>query len=399
VPTSDDLDAAGVERPVVLSHFSLHQSVVNGAALAALEIGRTTPDPAGGEIVRGADGEPSGLLVERAWSEAHARSLRSYADPDRWAEHIEVRARELLRDGITAVHDAACDPDAEAVYASMRARDSLPLSVLVMPHPSGILRNDLGARLAGPPTGEGDERVRVGPAKLFADGGVAIALDASVHGHPVQFGILMDDLERCALEAAARGFRVAVHAIGNAGVEATIEAFAAVRAATRGERDQRFRLEHAGVSGPDQWRRLADLDAIAVVQPGFVEHVGIQSQGARFDDHHWLAFAGLADAGVRLAGSSDDPCAPASPVWGALLGASRTTSTGVAFEPDQAVSFDDWLHAYTVGAAHAGGQEDERGRLAVGLRADFVVLDVDGEAPRVAETWVGGRRVHQAAPG
>ena len=392
-PTRADLDAAGVERPVVLTHYSLHQCVVSSTALAELGIGRSSPDPPGGEIARGHDGEPTGLLVERAWSDAHERSLVAYAHPDRWAEHIAVRARALVRDGITAVHDAACAPEAEVVYAAMARAGTLPVSVLALPHPSAILRNDLGARLDGPPTGEGNELLRVGPAKLFADGGVAIALDTSVGGHPVRYGLLMDDLESFALAAATRGYRIAVHAIGNVGVEATLGAFAAVRRRL-GDDDHRFRLEHAGVTSADQWRSLASLGTVAVVQPGFVEHVGIQSGGVRFDDHHWLAFAGLAQAGVTLAGSSDDPCAPAAPLWGAALGASRTTSTGIRFEPDQAVPFDDWLEAYTAGAAYAGGQEQERGRLAPGLRADLVVLDLASEPAEVVETWIGGRRVH-----
>jgi predicted amidohydrolase YtcJ len=393
VPSRADLDAAGVERPVVVGHSTLHQCVVSSAALVDLAIGRTTPDPAGGEIGRGPDGEPSGLLVERAWSEAHARSLAAYADRDRWGEHVAARARVLLRDGITAVHDAACAPEAEALYRSMARDRALPISVLALPHPSAILRNDLGARLDGPVTGEGDEWMRVGPVKLFADGGVAIALDASIEGHAIRFGLLMDDLEAGAIAAASRGYRIAVHAIGNVGVAAAIGAFSEVLRRV-GDGDHRFRLEHAGVTSPAQWRRLAELGAVAVVQPGFVEHVGIQSQGVRFDDHHWLAFAGLAEAGVTLAGSSDDPCAPVAPLWGATLGASRTTSTGIRFEPDQAVGFDEWLAAYTVGAARAGGQEDERGRIAPGLRADLVVLDLGSTRPEVVETWVDGRRAH-----
>ena len=392
-PTRADLDAADIGRPAVVAHYSLHQCVASSAALAELGVGRTTPDPEGGEIARGSDGEPTGLLIERAWSEAHARSLAAYSDPDRWSEHIAARARVLLRDGITAVHDAACAPDAEACYRAMARERALPISVLALPHPSGILRNDLGARLDGPVTGDGDEWMRVGPAKLFADGGVAIALDVSIAGNPVRFGLLMNDLEACAVDAAARGFRLAVHAIGNLGVEATLDAFSEVRRRV-GDGDHRFRLEHAGVTHARQWQRLAQLGGVAVVQPGFVEHVGIQSQGVRFDEHHWLAFAGLADAGVPLAGSSDDPCAPAAPLWGAALGASRRTSTGIRFEPEQAVGLDAWLEAYTVGAAQAGGQDDERGRIAPGLRADLVVLDLDGERPEVIETWVDGRRVH-----
>src|SRR5262245_47824406 len=81
--TRHDLDVAGVDRPVIVADYTLHQCVVSSAGLDALGIGRTTPDPAGGEIRRGADGEATGLLLERAWSAAHAASLRDYADPDR----------------------------------------------------------------------------------------------------------------------------------------------------------------------------------------------------------------------------------------------------------------------------------------------------------------------------
>lgn len=394
-PTRGDLDAAAVDRPVVVTHYSLHQAVVCSRALDALGIGRATPDPEGGTIARDARGEPTGLLLERAWSEAHARSMAAYADPDRWAEHIAADARRRWAEGVTAVHDAACSPAAEAVYSRMAAAGTLPVSVLAMPHPAALLRSDLGARLDGPPTGEGDERLRVGPAKLFADGGVAVALDTSIGGAPVRFGTTMDDLGDAARRAAARGFAVAVHAIGNVGVERALDAFADLE--RRGLAGAgRPRLEHAGVTSPDQWRRLAELGVVAVVQPGFVEHVGIQSGGARFDHHHWLAFAGLAGAGVTLAGSSDEPCAPRAPLWGARLGATRTTSTGVVLEGDQAVGVDDWLHAYTVGAALAGGQEHERGRIAPGLVADLVVLDLDEPAPSVLQTWRGGELVHTA---
>ena len=397
-PTRSDLDAAGVDRPVVVTHYSLHQCVVSSSALDALGIGRATPDPPGGEILRDPSGEPSGLLLERAWSEAHARSMAAYGDPDRWSEHVAARARELWRDGITAIHDAACSPEAEDVYAGLAAQGALPVSVVAMPHPAAILQNEHSARLDGPPTGEGDETLRIGAMKLFADGGIAIALDTTIGGRPLRFGILMDDLERCALAAVERGFRIAIHAIGNVGVEHALGAFDAARARL-GDRDHRFRLEHAGVTRSAQWRRLAELDAIAVVQPGFVEHVGRQSEGVRFDDDHWLAFAGLADVGVTLAGSSDEPCAPAAPLWCVALGASRTTSTGIRFEPEQSVALDAWLEAYTVGAALAGGQEHERGRIVPGLVADLVVLDRSGPIPQVSETWRAGERVYAAPRG
>ena len=393
--TRHDLDAVGVDRPIIVADYTLHQCVVSSAALDVLGIGRDTPDPPGGEIARGAAGDPTGLLIERAWSDAHARSMRDYADPDRWPLHIASRARELIADGITCVHDAACSEAAEATYRAMARDRTLPIGVLGLPHPAELLMNDPGSRLDGAPTGEGDERFRVGPAKLFADGGVAIALDTPVDGHRVQMGMLFDDLGEHAHRAVERGFRIAIHAMGNRGVQAMIDVCTDI-GRRRPDDDHRFRVEHAGVTGASQWRRLAELDAVAVVQPGFVEHVGTSAAGMRFDDHHWLAFAGLAEAGVTLAGSSDDPCAPPPPLWGAAHGLSRRTTGGIDFEPEQSVPFEDWLAAYTRGAAFAGGQEQERGSLTPGTRADLVVLDRADAGAVVEATWIGGECVFRA---
>ena len=161
------LDEMGFERPVIVVHYSLHQCVVSSSGLDELGIGQTTPDPAGGSIERDAKGRATGLLVERAWSQAHARSLADYKEPDRWAELVARRARTLLSDGITCVHDAACPPAAEELYFAMARSselgelDQLPISVLTLPHPEALLMPLSAERLDGPTTGEGDERVRI----------------------------------------------------------------------------------------------------------------------------------------------------------------------------------------------------------------------------------------------
>jgi hypothetical protein len=149
-PDREDLDAAGVDRPVIVAHSTLHKCVVSSAGLDRLGIGRATPDPPGGEIGRDAKGTPTGVLLERAWSAAHAESLAAYADPDRWAEHIVARARSLIAEGVTCVHDAACAPAAESVYRTMAARGTLPIGVVAMPHSAALLENDAGSRLEGP---------------------------------------------------------------------------------------------------------------------------------------------------------------------------------------------------------------------------------------------------------
>jgi len=392
------LDALGVDRPVIVVHYTLHQCVVNSQGLDELGIGRTTPDPPGGMIARQPDGQPSGLLIERAWSAAHARSIRAYHDPARWADLFAVRARQLIRDGVTGVHDAACAPAAEAVYGAMRSAGTLPISVLMMPHAEALLVNAHSDRLEGPVTGEGGELLRVGPVKLFADGGIAPAMDVSIAGHRSAFGIDFADLATHMEVAMARGFRVAVHALGNVGVR---NALAAFRQAARGWRDvdYRFRIEHATLLSRGQVGEIKALGAVAVVQPGFVQHIGQAVENVPFDEETWLPFGDLARAGVPLAASSDDPCASHEPLRVSAHGATRRTGSGGLLGPEQALGYEEWLRAYTAGAAYAGGQEHERGTLTPGKRADLVVLHgaLDPERPpRVAQTWVGGVCVHDA---
>jgi predicted amidohydrolase YtcJ len=398
LPERRDLDALGFDRPVIVVHYSLHQCVVSSQGLDELGIGRTTPDPPGGTIVRGAYGQPTGMLIERAWSEAHARSVAAYSDPGRWGELIAARARVLTSDGITCVHDAACSAPAESVYRALAATGQLPISVLLMPHSEAILAPPPAERLDGPVTGEGDERLRVGPMKLFADGGIAPAMDVAIAGQRMTMGVQFGDLADNLVRAVSCGFRVAVHAMGNAGLAAALEAF--TRAARlRPAQDHRFRVEHGTLASPAQLREMAALGAIGVVQPGFVHDMGRLVEHVAFDDEIWLPFGDMARAGVMLAASSDDPCAFHAPLRTAAHGATRRTGSGGILRADQALGYEDWLRAYTTGAAYAGGQEYERGTLTPGKRADLVVLDGDLDPehpPRVVQTWIGGELAYAA---
>jgi len=396
VPHRRDLDAVGLDRPVLVAHYSLHQAVTDSRGLEELGIGPSAPDPVGGAYGRDGDGTLNGLLMERAWSEAHRRSLAPYDDPDRLADHIRDAAHLLLADGITAVHDAACTPTAEGAYRSLAARGELPVSVLVLPHPEALFAPVDPVRLQGPPTGEGDEVLRVGPVKLFADGGIAPAIDVHLGGRRMAIGQLFGELDAQVQAATERGFRVAVHAIGNAGLDAALDAFEVVAQRHPGH-DHRFRVEHACLASVAQLRRLAGLGGVAVVQPGFLDHLGRQVEGVEFDDARWLPFGDMDRVGVALAASSDCPCTFHAPLRTSAHGVTRRTGTGAVLDAGQALSFEEWLRAYSAGAAHAGDQEAERGTIAEGLRADFVVLDGALDAdhpPTVAQTWVSGRLVH-----
>lgn len=393
-PTRADLDELGIDRPVIVVHYSYHQCVVSSAGLHALGISEKTPDPPGGVLGRSPSGALNGLLVERAFSQAHARSMAPYREPDRWGELIVAAARRLLAEGITAVHDAACPPAAEAVYRQLAGDGRLPLSVLTLPHTEAMLGPLDAGRLDGPPSGEGDEWLRVGPIKLFADGGVLPAIEGSLRGQELSLGLVFPGLADQTARVVERGFDVAVHAIGNRGLEATLDAYEAASRRDRGG-DRRYRVEHATLLGPKQARRMQELGAVGVVQPGFVHHMGGAVEGFELDDATWMPFADLVHAGVAMAASSDSPCAFSQPMLTSARGVTRCTSNGTPIGPEQSVPYETWLHAYTAGAAYAGRQENERGRLAAGLRADLVLLDGALDAdhpPRVAETWVAGTR-------
>jgi hypothetical protein len=394
-PTRDDLDALGLDRPVIAVHYSYHQCVVSSAGLDALGLSDASPDPPGGSLGRADSGALNGVLYERAFSEAHERSMAPYRDPDRWADLIVEAARGLLRDGVVSVHDAACPPSAEAVYRTLAREKRLPISMVLMPHGEALLGPLDAPRLDGPPTGDGDERLRVGPVKLFADGGVLPAIGGHINGHPISLGLVFDDLEAEVRSVVEHGFGIAVHALGNRGAETTLDAFAAATR-IRPDDDVLFRIEHATLLSREQTRRMAELNTIAVVQPGFLHHMGGAVDGFQLDESNWMPFGDLAQSGVVMAGSSDAPCAFHEPLLTSARGVTRLTSKGTVLDAAQSLPYDDWLRAYTVDAARAGGQENDRGRLTPGLQADLVVLEGDLDPlhpPAVSETWVAGERV------
>ncbi|WP_245837413.1 MULTISPECIES: amidohydrolase [Methanobacterium] len=401
--TKEDIDNLNLDRPVLLIHHSFHKSVANSKALKLAGIGKSTQDPSFGNIVKDNDGNPTGLMMEHAQFSLFRVALESKTEINTkdYADLIEARANELLSFGITSVQDPGVTPAAEAAYKLLHNEDRLPVSVLMMPHGEVMLDNQ-GFNCADKPcTGFGDERLRVGPLKLFADGGVHgfMAFAGEIGGETYEFGRVRDDFESKLIEATQHGFRVCVHSIGNAATDAVLDSFEnAVSKAPEGF-EMRPRLEHLFLMSDDQIKRLASMGGCSAVQACFLEG----SQGLKeipFKGLKWFAFRDMVQNGVVLAGSSDDPGGfmdGRDPVTSSVMGANMSDNGGNVLFPDQTLSFEKWLEMYTAGAAYAGGLEKERGMLKKGLAADLVILegDLDQENPPVvAETWKTGRKVY-----
>jgi predicted amidohydrolase YtcJ len=378
-PTRADLDAAVPDRPVLLVHYSHHQAVANSPALAAAGITRATPDPPGGEIARDKAGEPTGLLFERAIGAVETASRAGWET--RFVEVARAACLHYAALGITTIQDAAVTPAMARRYAEARAAGALAIEV-------GEVRVGSTGWFDPP-----DDAAPGAPVKLFADGGYRCAMRV---GDRVS-GFLFyerDALAARMLAAWRSGRSVVCHALGNLGVETAVGAIEDALAREPAGRG-RVRVDHAMFLDRTLLARLVDLGVWVVVQPSFIWDHGGRSPSP---DLLLRPFATAQAAGLRQAFSSDYPCGDNAPLVGIQAAVTRRTRLGEPSGPEEAMSAEAALRAYTLDAARAAGFEADRGSLTPGKRADFLVLSDDPLACEagsikdvgVLQTWVKG---------
>ncbi|MFF9427884.1 amidohydrolase [Streptomyces sp. NPDC014746] len=400
--TAAELETVSNGRKVFLMHDSGHGCVVNRAVLDLLP--RDVP-------------HRDGFLAEGAM--AAVRRLRlPYAQTD-IADAVERAARTCLAEGVTAVAEAGIgggllghSPVELGAYQLLRDEGRLPLRVQLMAagdtlrpreahERDGLPRAlDLGMR-----TGFGDDWLSLGALKIYTDGGMmarTAALTAPYAGTE-NVGELQDDpehLTRLIVDGHLAGWQLAVHAIGDRAADLALDALERAQL-LRPRPDARHRIEHAGLIRPDQLPRFARLGLSAVVQPTFLHSFGDDYARVMGEERAaWMYRGrGFLDHGVTLVGSSDRPVTDGAPLRAVQFMVERASRTGRAIGPDEAVTVDEALRAYTVGGAYACLWEDSAGTLTEGKRADLAVL---GDDPRrvdpsrigdieVLATFVDGR--------
>ena len=406
LPTRDWIDDLTTENPVWVYRLDGHMALANSLALRAGGVDADSPDVPGGEIVRDADGKPTGLLKDNAMNPVFA------AVPPPPAERRDRQLRSALEylaaNGVTTVHDMS-NFDSLAVFRRAHASDALTVRIYAAVPLAEW--QDLAADIER--NGRGDEMLTTGALKGFMDGSLGSHTAAMLEPFsdaPDDSGMLIntvDDMRTWVTEADAAGLHVAVHAIGDSAIRDLLDIFLDA-AVANGPRDRRFRMEHAQHIHPDDLPRFAAQDIIASMQPYHA-----------IDDGRWAervigperitttyAFRSLLDDGAQLAFGSDWFVAPASVIEGIHAAVTRRTIDGAYPEgwvPEQKVTVEEALRAYTVTGAYASYDEDNRGRLKAGMLADFVVLDRDLTAidaddirdTRVLRTVVGGQSVFE----
>ena len=409
-PTAADIDAVVSDRPVWLRRIDGHAAWANSRALEIAGIDADTPDPVGGKIIRDANGNATGVLVDTAM----ALVEKHIPDPTRSEirETYNAAVDSLLALGITGVHDAGISKTEAEVYLSMADDGALKMRIYAM-------LSDTGPNLDAfdePIRAYGNDHLDIASVKLYSDGALGSRGAAMIEPYdddPENRGLpfyTQEELDAFVRKANNKGFQVGIHAIGDLGNRMALDAFE--RAQDGEPSPLRNRVEHAQIIALDDIPRFSGLGVIASIQPVHAtsdmnmaeDRVGPQRIKGGY------AWRRLLDSGAVLASGSDFPVELPDPFHGLYAAVKRQDRQGLpegGWYPDQAMTRAEALHSFTLGAAFAAHQEDRLGSLEPGKWADFIVVDRDYfEIPaseiddiRVLQTWVGGKLVYEAPAG
>jgi predicted amidohydrolase YtcJ len=412
-PTRQDLDAVFPDKPVYIRQTSGHASSCNSVALKLARVTRETANPPGGEIVRDASGEPTGVLLESAMD------LVDDAIPEpSWTETVNAieRANQaLVRVGITSasdLHTGWLDLETEIRAYIEATREGAPVRTTLFPHAPVFgeawqipLRSRFLNDWKAAPDGS-IQNIRIGPLKLFSDGALttrtAALREPYVDGSGS--GMLLHEpgeLDSLIHAGVSEDWQMAVHAIGDRAIELVLHCLQdAVDSSSPIGADTRHRIEHAMLLDDDLISRFKNQNVIPVIQPEFVAHLGDayilglgEERASRLNPT-----ASLQRAGIGVPFSSDCPVVPGAPMDGIRAAVRRTTPSGRVLGPDERISARDAMRNYTYWAACSTFDELETGTISPGKRADLTVLShdpsVDLDAAEVAATIIGGQIVY-----
>jgi predicted amidohydrolase YtcJ len=412
LPTAELLDKYIPDRPALLRRYDGHMTVINSRALKMAGITAQTADPQGGVIYRKAGSkEPTGLLRDNA-TDLVSRLIPAPSDAE-IAEAIRAALNECKQVGVTSVVDLDSSGPATRrklfrFYQELAKSGQLSCRVdLRWPLADWKQLADLGVE-----AGFGDDWVKIGGLKGFIDGSLGSSTAKMFEPYvnePNSTGIYVTPLEKLRediLNADKAGLAVCVHAIGDRGNAELLDIFAEV-IKTNGPRDRRFRVEHAQHLRPMDYKRFAELGVIASMQPYHIADDGRFAEGRIGAKRCASSYANrsLLDAGAKLAFGSDWSVVPVSPILGIDAAVNRRTLDGKnpkGWFPEQKITVQEAIEAYTLTAAYAIFAKKDRGSIEVGKLADMVVLsrDILAEAERekiaaaaVVMTVVGGKVV------
>jgi predicted amidohydrolase YtcJ len=405
-PTHASLDAVSPNNPVVLTHASGHASFVNAKAMEVSDINRSTPNPPGGEILKDASGNPTGLMRETA--SGLVRTERG--DPARARKALELASQEALSKGITSFQDAGSSFATIDLMKRMIDEGKIGVRLWVMVREGNEREAPLLAKYRTIDYGHSHLTVRA--IKRQIDGALGSRgawLLEPYTDKPDSVGLNTSSIEAIAETAKlamANDYQLCVHAIGDRANRETLNIFEQAFKANPAKRDLRWRVEHAQHLSLADIPRFGQLGVIASMQgihctsdaPYVPERLG-----ARRAEEGAYVWQKLMKSGALVSNGTDAPVEDVDPIANYYATVSRKTKDGKVFYPDQRMSRMEALESYTINGAYAAFEESSRGSLTVGKLADMTVLsknittmpEDDIPSTTVLYTIVGGKVVYK----
>jgi predicted amidohydrolase YtcJ len=363
-----DLDAVSPNVPVYLIHVSGHLGIANSAALKAVGIDRNTQAPPGGVIEHDTQGEPTGILKDNAMQLVESK-LPAYP-PDNIIRAVGVMSQQGAAVGLTSIHNASLRAEDIRGYQDANQRGLLKIRVQMAPLISNLADAE---RLAssGVHTGFGDDHLKFGAAKVFADGGMG-ARTIAIYPPGLEnketgkedLGLLIwspEEMLKAHRILAQAGWQLSTHAIGDRAIEEVITSYATVTKEL-GLKDPRFRIIHCGISTPAILKRLRDEHVLVDGDPAFVYWIGSWFTKYGPERVRW-SYPGKSyfDYGIVAAAGTDVPVTPLSPWWGLWAAVERKElNTGQVLAPEERLPVMQALELFTRNPAYIGFEEKER---------------------------------------
>ncbi|HHY96030.1 MAG TPA: amidohydrolase, partial [Firmicutes bacterium] len=380
-PTAADLDTVAPDVPVVLSRVDGHAIWVNTAALKAAGITRDTPDPAGGHIVKDANGEPTGILIDKAMDLVYSK-MPDWS-PAQKLQALQLADRHLVSLGITSAHDAGADEDTIDLVKQAYTQGKIRLRLYEMLDKEAAEKRIAAGRR--PEIGLYGGKLTVRAIKLLADGAMGsrgAAFFGDYSDQPGWKGLLIlneDEIYKVAKGALGLGYQVCTHAIGDQANNATLNAYERASREAGLQQTPRFRVEHAQAIRLTDIPRFAQLGVIASMQPCHATS-DMNMAETRIGPFRILgayAWRSLLNTGAHMAGGTDAPVEPADPFNNLHAAVTRSNHDGLptgGWYPEQKMTRLEALRSLTAEAAYAAFEEKDRGTLEVGKLADLVVM-------------------------
>ncbi len=415
VPTRWDLDEVSGGHPIYLDRVDGHIGVANTKALQLASITVASHDPEGGKIDRDEAGTPNGILRETA--KTAVTSIIPKPTPEKRRQAIELALADLASHGVTSAQDFSSWENFQT-YGALEKDGKLTARISEWLSFDDSV-DELNKKRASHPVS--DNMLHTGMLKGFMDGSLGsktAALIEPYNDDPQNSGLPQYEAEKLnamTRERVLAGYQIGFHAIGDKGVQIALDAFAEAEKAAKeakvkavdGGADYRLRVEHAQVTTPQQVMRFKELKVIASMQPGHLltDMNWAESRLGPKRAEYSYAWQEFLRRGVTLAFGTDYPVEPVSPFLGLYSAITRMSLDGrKTYHPTQKITIEQAIAAYTAGAAFAEFAETQKGKLAPGMLADFIVLDQDITAAqatkllqtKVLRTVVGGKTVYEA---